>query len=280
MNSARERSAPLVDTHAHLYDERIERDLRGVLERAMAAGVEQIIAIGSTADTSNRSVAVARSYRGIFAAVGIHPNDAAAAAPGDWEVIAQLVTEKEVVAIGETGLDRYWDHTPFAQQQEWFERHLELACRHDLPIVIHCRDCHGDIISQLRELGRKIRGVMHAFTGSWDEAQIYLELGLHLSFAGMVTFTNKTLDELRSVAARAPIDRVLVETDTPYLSPHPFRGKTNEPARVAETAARIAELRALSATEFASCSSENARRLFRLDPQETLAISNSSESPV
>ena len=154
-----------------------------------------------------------------------------------------MIGRPRVVAIGETGLDRYWDRTPFAEQQAWFDRHLALAHDHDLPIVIHCRDCQNDIIQQLQQLGRPIRGVMHSFTGSWDDAKAYLDLGLHLSFAGMITFTNKALDALRDVAARMPLDRLLVETDSPYLTPHPFRGKMNEPARVAVTAAKLAEVR-------------------------------------
>ena len=157
-----------------------------------------------------------------------------------------MIGRPGVVAIGETGLDRYWHRTPFADQQEWFDRHLTLAHDHDLPIVIHCRDCQNDIIQQLQQLGRPVRGVMHSFTGSWDDAEAYLALGLHLSFAGMITFTNKTLDALRDVAARMPLDRLLVETDSPYLTPHPFRGKLNEPARVALTAAKLAEIRGLS----------------------------------
>ena len=160
--------------------------------------------------------------------------------------ITDLVNRPGVVAVGETGLDRYWDRTPFPEQQEWFDRHLRLAHERDLPVVIHSRDCQSDIIEQLRRLNRPVRGVMHAFTGTWDDAQAYLELGLHLSFAGTVTFTNKSLDALRDVAARVPLDRLLVETDSPYLSPHPCRGQTNEPARVALTAARLAEIRGLS----------------------------------
>ena len=167
-------------------------------------------------------------------------------------------------------MDRYWDRTPFPEQQEWFDRHLRLAHEHDLPIVIHCRDCQRDIIEQLRRLNRPVRGVMHAFTGTWDEAQAYLELGLHLSFAGMVTFTNKSLDALRDVAARVPLDRLLVETDSPYLSPHPCRGQTNEPARVALTAARLAEIRGLSPADFAQITTTNARSLFRLPDDVTL----------
>jgi len=270
MSPSATNSAPLVDTHAHLDDKRLRTDLDGVLNRALGAGVTQIIAIGTTAAASAGVTELAQAHPGVFAAVGIHPNDAADAGHQDWSLILELITQPGVVAIGETGLDRYWKRTPFEQQQNWFDRHLALAHEHDLPVVIHCRECQRDIIEQLRELRRSIRGVMHAFTGTWDDAQACLDLGLHLSFAGMVTFTNKGLDPLRDVAARMPVDRLLVETDSPYLSPHPFRGQSNEPARVNLTAIKIAEIRGLPLAELARISTVNARELFRLPDDKTL----------
>jgi TatD DNase family protein len=263
-------SCPLVDTHAHLDNERLRTDLEGVLSRARKVGVCQVIAIGTTAPTSAAAVEMAQTQRGLFAAVGIHPNDAAEAGPQAWPTITELVNRPGVVAVGETGLDRYWKRTPFPVQQESFDRHLGLAHENDLPVVIHSRECQIDIIEQLRRLERPIRGVMHAFAGTWDDAQAYLELGLHLSFAGPVTFTNKSLDALRDVAARVPLDRLLVETDSPYLSPHPCRGQTNEPARVVLTAMRLAEIRGLALIEFARITTINARALFRLPDDVTL----------
>jgi TatD DNase family protein len=262
--------APLVDSHAHLDDTRLQADLPGVLSRARAAGVSQIIAIGTTAVSSAGVVELARTHPGVFASVGIHPNDAAEAGQQDWSEIVELAAQSGVVAIGETGLDRYWKRTPFDEQQAWFDRHLKLAHEYDLPIVIHCRDCQHDIIEQLRRLQRPVRGVMHAFTGTWEHAQACLDLGLHISFAGMLTFTNKALDALRDVAARVPPDRLLVETDSPYLSPHPFRGQTNEPARVAFTAQSLAQTRGVAPGEFACISTANARELFRLPDSKTL----------
>ncbi len=261
---------PLIDTHAHLDDSRLRSDWDGVLERARQAGVVQAVAIGTTAADSAAVVDLARAHRGLFAAVGIHPNHAAEAGEPDWPLVVELTGQPGVVAIGETGLDRYWDRTPFAIQQEWFGRHLELAHWLDLPVVIHCRDCQRDLIEQLRELGRPVRGVQHSFTGTWDDARAFLDLGLDLSFAGMLTYTNKSLDALREIAARVPLDRILVETDSPYLSPHPFRGRNNEPARVALTARRLAEIRGLAPEELAQITTDNARRLFRLPPDETL----------
>ncbi len=263
-------AAPLVDTHAHLDDRRLRDRLADVLAKAIESGVTQVVAIGTTAATSAGAIELAQAHRGVFAAVGIHPNDAAEAGHDDWPLILELVQRPGVVAIGETGLDRYWNRTPFEDQQEWFDRHLLLAHERGLPVVIHCRDCQRDIIEQLANLRRPVRGVMHSFTGTWDDAAAFLDLGLHLSFAGMVTFTNKALDALRDVAARVPLDRFLVETDSPYLSPHPFRGQTNEPARVALTALKLAEIRGLSPAELAQASTTNARRLFQLPADETL----------
>jgi TatD DNase family protein len=270
MTPGTEKRIALVDTHAHLEDSRLRGDLPGVLVRARAAGVVQVVAIGTTAADSATVVAIARSHQGIFAAVGIHPNEAAEARPGDWTQIEALAAEPGVVALGETGLDRHRDRTPFPLQQEWFDRHLALGHARRLPVVIHCRDCEHDIIGQLTRLGRPVRGVLHSFTEGWDEAQAFLDLGLHLSFAGMVTFANKALDALRDVAARVPLDRLLVETDSPYLSPHPHRGQTNEPQRVAVTAERLAQLRGISPAELARITTANARHLFALSSDETL----------
>jgi TatD DNase family protein len=265
--------ASLVDTHAHLADARLQADLPGVLERARRAGVNRIVAIGTTAASSREVLRLAHSYPGIFAAVGIHPNDAAESTDEDWPLILQLANQPGVVAVGETGLDRYWKRTPFEQQQHWFSRHLVLAHERRLPVVIHCRDCYRDVIEQLHGLNRPVRGVMHAFAGTWEDAQACLELGLHLSFAGMVTFLNRSLDSLREVAARVPLDRLLVETDSPYLSPHPFRGKQNEPAHTALTAERLAQIRQLSTDELARISTSNAEQLFQLPAGQFLSDS-------
>jgi TatD DNase family protein len=259
-----------IDTHAHLSDRRLVSRLGEVLSSAAEAGVEQIVAIGTTLDDSVEVGKLAGRLGGVFAAVGIHPNHAAEAGEGDWEQIVRLAREARVVAIGETGLDRYWDHTPFAMQQEYFERHLALGRERGLPVVIHCRDCESDIIAQLERFGPPVRGVLHSFTGSGDDADAFLALGLHISFAGMVTYTSAKSDPLREVAARIPSERLLIETDSPYLSPHPFRGKTNEPARVVETARVLAWVRGVELEQIARETTANARRLFGLDGADGL----------
>jgi TatD DNase family protein len=264
------RLPPLVDTHAHLADHGLAADLPAVLDRARSQGVIQVVAIGTNAADSPVVAGLAQTWRGVFAAVGVHPNEAAAARSDAWQRIVDLAGHPRVVAIGETGLDRYRDRTPFPLQQEWFARHLALAHERHLPVVIHCRDSAGDIIEQLAALGRPIRGVLHSFTGDRDDACRLLDLGLHLSFAGMVTFANKGLDALRATAARVPLDRVLVETDSPYLSPHPYRGQTNEPGRVALTAARLAELHGLDGAALARITTANAQALFSLPADDVL----------
>jgi TatD DNase family protein len=260
----------LVDTHAHLDDPGLPGPLDAVLGRAKEAGVAQVVAIATSSASSARAVEIAKAWPGVYAAVGIQPNHVAEAAPGDFERVVDLAGQPRVVAIGETGLDRHWHFTPFDQQQTAFDRHLALAAERDLPVVIHCRDCEADIVAQLARLGRQVSGVLHSFTGTWNEAKAFLELGLHISFAGMITFTNKKLDGLREVAAQVPLDRLLVETDSPYLSPHPHRGQPNEPARVAFTAACVAKVRQLPVDEVARATSQNARRLFRLSPDDFL----------
>jgi TatD DNase family protein len=256
----------LIDTHAHLTDRRLVNELDRVLERAALAGVEVVVAPGTTAEDSASAVELARRWPGrVFAGVAIHPNDVSEARAGDWERVVELSREGGVVAIGETGLDRYWDRTPFVDQQASFERHLELAAERSLPIIIHCRDCYPDVTSQLRARGQPIAGVLHSFTGTWTDAEVLLELGLHLSFAGMVTFANRTLDGLREAAQRVPLDRILVETDSPYLAPMPHRGQRNEPAHVRFTAEHIARLRGMSLEELSEATTRNARSLFGLD---------------
>jgi TatD DNase family protein len=268
MTPSPEPAPPLVDTHAHLDDPDLRGDRDAILERACAAGVVRIIAVGTTAADSGSVCALARARPEVFAAVGVHPNHAAEAQPGDWERVVDLAGQPEVVAVGETGLDRYRDHTPFPHQQAWFERHLALAHQLGVPVIIHCRNCEPELIDQLTRLHRPVRGVLHSFTGTWDHARAFLDLGLDLSFAGMLTFANPSLDPLRAVAARVPLDRLLVETDSPYLSPHPHRGRRNEPARVALTAARLAQLRGLPLVELARITTANARRLFALPPAD------------
>lgn len=255
----------LFDTHAHLDDEHLAADVAGVTERAAAAGVASILAVGTTAASSRNCLTVAQQYPGIWSSAGIHPNHAAEAQPGDWDEIERLASEPRVVALGETGLDLYWKDTPLAVQQDYFDRHIRLSQAIGKPLVIHQRESAVEILTMLREARQRkpLTGVMHSFTGAIDQAREFLALGLYISFAGMVTF--KKSDDLRAVAAAIPADRILVETDAPYLSPEPFRGRRpNEPARVVHTAAFVAQVRGVSLAELARQTTANARALLGL----------------
>jgi TatD DNase family protein len=255
----------LLDTHAHLDAEQFAGEVAAVIARAHAAGVVQVIAVATTAPSSATCVKLAGEHASVFATVGIHPNEAVDARVEDWDDMLRLAREARVVGIGETGLDRHWHRTPFALQEEYFARHLELGRQLGRAVVIHCRDCEADILRMLREAYERhgpIRGVMHSFTGSLATAEACLAMGLHLSFAGMLTYKNA--NELRAVAVRVPLERVLVETDSPYLSPVPLRGKRNEPANVVHTAACLAGLHGIDAEEMAERTTRNARELFGL----------------
>jgi TatD DNase family protein len=256
----------LTDTHAHLFDDRFRKDLPAVLDRAAATGVERVVCLGIDRESSVESVRIANQFPLVVAAVGIQPNSVAEAHTGDWEEVVRLAeTEPRVVAIGETGLDRYWDKTPFAQQEDYFARHIELARRLGKPFVIHCREAEADVVRVLRaEFANHgaVRAVMHSFSGDLATARRCLEMGLYISFAGMVTYPKA--QELRDVAREVPLDRLLVETDCPYLAPQPVRGQRNEPAHVAHTAALLAQVKGASVAELAEHTTRNARALFAL----------------
>ncbi len=256
----------LFDTHAHLEDEQLLPILGQVLENASSAGLVGITAIGTTAQTSEKCAQLAREYPQVYSAVGIHPNHCQDATEQEWQEILKLSTQSEVVAIGETGLDRYWDYCPIEQQRTWFAKHIELSFETQKPLVIHMRECESDILAMLKAHQRdgKVFGIMHSFAGSWETAEQCLELGMYISFAGMVTF--KKSNELREVAARIPEDRILVETDAPYLTPHPHRSqRPNQPAMVCHTASCLADVRGVDLELFSSSTTANAKRVFNLN---------------
>ncbi|WP_231603652.1 TatD family hydrolase [Neorhodopirellula pilleata] len=255
----------LFDTHAHLNSDVFRENVDEVVERSRAAGVTGIGVIGIDVTTSRRACELAAMYPGyLHAVVGIQPNCAAEAGPDDFAVIEELAGQPGVRGIGETGLDCYWDDTPMDLQREYFDRHLNLARQTRLPVVIHMRESCPLVIEQLqRQSGPLPHCVMHSFTGNLDEARQCLDLGLMISFAGMVTF--KKSDELREVAKIVPDDRLLIETDSPYLSPEPMRGKRpNEPARVRHTLNKLAEVRNVAPERLAEITTANAKRFFQL----------------
>ena len=254
----------LIDSHAHLDDDRFRDDLSQVLERAQAAGVIRIVTVATSAATSVANVELALKHPELWATVGIQPNNIAQAGPSDWDQVVSLAQRPGVVALGETGLDRHWNYTSFPMQEDYFARHLELSRGTRLPLVIHCREAEADLLRMLRaEFDRHgpVLGVMHSFTGDLDTAQACLAMGLYLSFAGMLTYKNA--QPLRDVAAKMPIERVLVETDSPYLAPVPVRGQRNEPAFVKHTAECLAKVLGVSIKVLAEQTTMNARLLLK-----------------
>lgn len=252
----------IIDTHAHLTDNHF-RDIDHYLELARASSVEAVLAVATTLEDSYACIQLAENHREIRAAVGWHPNNCCQAHAGDWAQIVELCRHPRVAALGESGLDRHWDDCPWDVQVDYFRRHWALSRDTQLPVVIHTRDCAEETLEILIQESRlgPLRGVMHSFTGPWEVAQGCLELGLYISFAGMLTFKNA--DDIRRVAEQVPLDRLLVETDSPYLTPHPFRGKRpNHPALVVHTLEQLAALHGKHASEMARITTENAERLF------------------
>lgn len=254
----------LFDTHAHLNVDTFDNNVSEVVDRAREVGVQGIAVIGIDAVTSKRACELAAEFPGyLYAVVGIQPNSAAEAKEGDWEAVQEMAGLPGVRAIGETGLDCYWDDTPMPLQQDYFDRHMELCRQTGLPMVIHMRESGDLIAEQLDAQSNVPPGIMHSYTGDETLARRCLDHGLYISFAGMVTF--KKSDELRAVAKIVPQDRLLIETDSPYLSPEPLRGKRpNEPARVEHTLRCLADVRGVAPRDLARATTENAKRLFQL----------------
>lgn len=260
----------LIDSHAHLDTPAFDADRAEVIARARAAGVELFLEIAGS-DVAKGSldtgIALAEQHEFIYAAVGLHPHEASLYDEELEQKFLQLIQHPKVIGWGEIGLDYYYDHSPRDIQRSVFRRQLELALQVQMPVIIHTRDAEEDTIQLLREAwfergGAEIGGIIHCFTGTQKLADAALAMGFLISFSGVVTFKNAA--ELRAVAAATPLDRLLVETDCPYLAPVPYRGKRNEPSFVKETASFLATLRAMSLEEIARVTSENFRRLFKL----------------
>ena len=250
---------PLIDTHLHLASEQFNEDRRAVIERAIEAGIAAMVEIGYDLASSHAAVALANAHPAIFAVVGIQPNHLHDL-PSDWiDQIRRLATHPKVVAIGEIGLDYYWMKSPPNEQEKAFRAQLALAAELGLPVVIHSREAMPETIAVLRDAARG-PGVMHSFSGDWTAAQECLELGFYLSFSGPLTFPKSAA--LHEVVQQAPLERLLIETDSPYLSPHPHRGQRNEPSRLVYIAQKLADLRGLSLAELAPQLWQNTLRAF------------------
>ncbi len=253
----------LFDSHAHLDDGRFENDIDDILKRAKENGVDYILNPGANLNTSIRAVNLAEKYDMIYAAVGVHPHDVKDMDKDTIEILRALSKREKVVAIGEIGLDFYYDHSPRDDQRRWFKEQIKLAKEVSLPIIIHDRDAHGEIFDILKENKAGDMGcVMHCYSGSVELAREYIKMGVYISLAGPVTFKNakKTYE----VAKEIPLEWLLVETDSPYLTPMPYRGKRNEPAYVRFVAEKIAEAKGVSLEEVARVTTSNTKKLFNI----------------
>lgn len=254
----------LFDTHVHLNAEQYADDLAEVVERALQAGVEQMTVVGFNRPTIEKAMELVETYDFLIASIGWHPVDAIDMTDDDLQWIEELSAHPKVRAIGEIGLDYYWDKSPKEIQQEVFRKQIRLAKKVKLPIIIHNREATSDLIAILKEEGAsEVGGIMHCFSGSVETAKECLELNFYISLGGPVTFKNAK--KPKEVAKAVPLERLLIETDCPYLTPHPFRGKRNEPAYVKLVAEQIAELKGLTLAEVAQATTENAKKLFAIN---------------
>lgn len=257
----------LIDTHCHLDFNAYDKDRDAIVERAHEHRVTRIINPGTDVQTSQVAIQMADRYPGVFAGIALHPNSTTGWSPEVESALEQMAAHEKVVAIGEIGLDYYWDKSPKSVQHAAFEAQLALASRLKLPVIIHNRDASDDVVAVLRnwEPPDELRdrpGVFHSFSAPSATADAALEMGFYLGFTGPVTF--KKADDLRAIAAQVPIDRILIETDGPFLTPHPYRGKRNEPAYVRFIADRLAALHNMPLEAFAAQTTANAERLFQL----------------
>ena len=253
----------LVDTHAHLDDLKYENDLDEVVTRAGQYGVTRIISMGDTMAASLNAVKIAEKYEGVFAGAGVHPQEALTLMNGDYDRLAQLMTLPKVKVLGEIGLDYYYENASREKQQEIFIRQLDVARQMHMPVSIHDRDAHGDTMTILKKEGKGLTGSIHCFSGSWEMAKELLKMGWFLGVDGPLTFKNAA--KLPEIIAKIPLDRLLLETDSPYLAPVPKRGRRNEPAYVKYIAEKVAEIRNISFEEVAKQTTFNAVNLFNLN---------------
>jgi TatD DNase family protein len=251
-----------IDSHAHLEMEEFDPDRPQVIERAIAAGINGIITIGTDLESSRKALALAKTYQKIWATVGFHPHDAASFHPETLPQLAKLTEDPLVVAVGEIGLDFFRNLSPPTRQRETFRHLIHLARTVALPIIIHDREAHDEVLTILKEeKAKEVGGIFHCFSGDWEMARQCLDMDFFLSITGAVTYKKGSV--LEEVVRRAPLDSLLLETDAPYLTPHPFRGQRNEPAHLVHTAEHVARLRGLDLSELSQAVLQNTYRAFK-----------------
>ena len=255
----------VIDSHVHLDARQFTGEVDEIIRRAREAGVEKMIQIGCDLESSEFAIELSRKNESIFPAIGFHPSDLQNFDQNEEQWI-RLVAEPAVVAIGEIGLDYHWDHFPHEEQKRIFLRQIDVAKQFHKPIIVHDREAHGDMMEILKKEAKYLRGgVMHCFSGSWEMAKLCLQWGFYISFAGPLTFPKS--NKLKEIASLVPLDRVLIETDCPYLAPQAYRGKRNEPAYVVEQAKAIAAIGQISVEEAANLTRINTETLFGLVKQ-------------
>ncbi len=253
----------LVDTHAHLDFPRFDKDRKEVIKRAFDGGIKTIVNIGTDMTSSRNSVELSRRYEDIYAVIGIHPHNADSFNLNVSKKLKKLADNEKVVAIGEIGLDFHYDNSPRQKQKQAFRAQLRLAKSLNLPIVIHTRDADEETIKILKEeKADEIGGIMHCFASGKKMAKEVLNLGFHLAFGGLITFKN--LSDLREVVSEVPLEKLLLETDSPYLTPDPYRGKRNEPLYVKYVAEKVAEIKDISVEEVAKKTTFNAKKVYNI----------------
>lgn len=251
----------LFDSHTHLDDKKFDLDRDEVIKEVQEAGVVYALNAGADMESSKRAIALANKYPFIYASVGVHPSDAAYMTDEDIETLRKLAADEKVVAIGEIGLDYHYDNTDKPAQKKWFDAQMSLAAELEMPVIIHDREAHGDCMEILRKYDlAKTGGVLHCFSGSLEMARQAIKMGMYISIAGPVTYKNSLT--LKEVAANIPLERMLIETDSPYLTPQLYRGQRNTSAYVGLVAEEIARLRGIDVQEVAKATLENAKRLF------------------
>ena len=251
------------DSHCHYDDERFNEDREEAYLRMLTAGVNKCVCVGSDLASSRRCIKIAQDHPGVYAAAGVHPHEAKAAPPDYLDQLSELLKQEKVQALGEIGLDYYYDLSPRETQKRVMADQVALARAADKPVIFHIRDAHGDMLDFFRGQRDLPAGVIHCFSGSAETAREYVKMGFYISFAGPLTF--KKAPHLWEAAGCVPLDRLLVETDSPYLSPEPLRGRRNEPANVVFVLKKLAELRNMPPEEMAHITWENACRFYRIE---------------
>lgn len=252
----------IFDTHAHYDDTQFDSDREELLTSMPELGVTTIVNVSSTLKSCEKCVELARKYPYVYAAVGIHPDEVGSLNEETFAWMERLLDNEKVVAVGEIGLDYYWDNESHAVQKKWFVRQLELARRHHLPIIIHSREAAADTMEIMKAHAQGLDGVIHCYSYSKEQAEEYIKMGFYIGIGGVLTFKNAK--KLKEVAEVVPLEQIVLETDCPYLAPEPFRGKRNQSSYIRYVAEKLAEIKGITAEEVITVTEENAKKMYRL----------------